>query len=118
MCAKSPTGISTDSKPHFLKRGKSRVLWLVKGYPNRKVLIPKRIALIILLAKGHSQVPVGPPRRAFRKPRAIHWTSSEETPVRKSFSYHGPVSWRRHVPGQIGTSNRRYARVHPSRSSL
>src|SRR2546427_564477 len=39
----SSTGISMVSKPHFLKRGKSFVLSLVKGEVKRKVLIPNRI---------------------------------------------------------------------------
>src|SRR5579862_1318793 len=37
-------GISTESKPHCLKRGKSFTLALVKGEVKRKVFMPKRMA--------------------------------------------------------------------------
>src|SRR5947199_1310653 len=47
MLATSSTGISTDSKPHRLNRGKSRVLSLVNDEVNRNVLMPKRINRII-----------------------------------------------------------------------
>src|ERR1051325_8833087 len=43
MCEGSSTGISMDLKPHFLKVGKSRVLLLVNGEVNRKVLMPSLI---------------------------------------------------------------------------
>src|SRR5262249_1994070 len=39
----SSMGISTDSKPHFLKRGNNFTLSFVNGEAKRKVLIPKRI---------------------------------------------------------------------------
>src|ERR1043166_7579301 len=44
MCDGSSTGISIVSNPHFLKRGKSFVLSLVKGEVKRKVLIPNLIS--------------------------------------------------------------------------
>jgi hypothetical protein len=43
MCEGSSTGISTVSKPHFLKVLNSLVLSLVKGEVNRKVLMPNLI---------------------------------------------------------------------------
>src|SRR6187200_1742339 len=43
MCEGSSIGISIVSKPHFLKRGKSLVLSLVKGEVNKKVLMPNLI---------------------------------------------------------------------------
>src|SRR5262245_52858863 len=43
MCDGSSTGISTVSKPHFLKVGKNLVLSFVKGEVNKKVLMPSLI---------------------------------------------------------------------------
>src|SRR2546425_132760 len=43
MCDGSSTGISTVSKPHFLKVLKSFVLSLVNGEVNKKVLMPNLI---------------------------------------------------------------------------
>src|SRR6266496_6128449 len=43
MCEGSSMGISTVSKPHFLNVLKSRVLALVKGEVNKKVLMPNLI---------------------------------------------------------------------------
>src|SRR5690349_6603166 len=48
----SSTGISTESKPHFLNWGKSLTESLVKGEVKRKVLIPSLMVGRILLRRG------------------------------------------------------------------
>src|SRR5262245_12720482 len=51
ICDGSSTGISTVSKPHFLKVGNNFVLALVNGDVNRNVLIPSLIKLWVLRAQ-------------------------------------------------------------------
>src|ERR1051325_8559325 len=43
VCPRFSTAISTESNPHFLNFGNSRVLWLVNGHEKRNVLMPNRI---------------------------------------------------------------------------
>src|SRR5688500_17281664 len=53
MCDGSSTGISTVSKPHFLKVGNSFVLAFVKGDVNKNVLMPSLIKFRFVCARGY-----------------------------------------------------------------